>query len=181
MIKKILYTLLALITISCSQKIDKKEIIRKITNDNLSVKQVDIIQESNYYNIISDIKSSVISSKEAWKNAPELKQLHRLLTIDKVSKKFLKKLSTGNYLDDDKVIAYRFIKKDKSKKYLGYAVVIFHEQIQTTLFYEIKEVPYEYYPTGGVKQLINKGLLEEINKIEDEYNKSHSVKLNPKN
>lgn len=181
MIKKILYTLLTLIALSCSQTIDNKEVIKKITNDNLTIKHVDIIQESNYYNLISDIKSSVSSSKEAWKNAPELNQLHRLLIIDKVSKKFLEKLKTGNYLDDDKVIAYRFIKKDKSKKYIGYAVILFHDQIQTTLFYEIKEVPYEYYPTGGVKQLINKGLLEEINKIDEEYNKNHPVKLNTKN
>ena len=60
---------------------------------------------------------------------------------------------------------------NKNKKFIGFAVILFHEQNQNTLFYEIYPVPYNYYPTGGIKQLINKGLLEEINKIEAEYNK----------
>jgi hypothetical protein len=180
MIKKLLYSLLILITLSCSHSIDNKDVINKASKDNLTLKWVNVIQESNYYNVIKDLEQSVNSSKEAWKNAPELNQLHRLLTIDKVSKKFLKKLNAGNYLGDDKVIAYRFIKKDKSKKYLGYAVILFHNQNQTTLFYEINEVPYDYFPTGGVKQLINKGLVTEINKIESEYYKKHPVKLDNK-
>ena len=177
MIKKLLYTLLTLFTLSCTQTIDKKEVISKITKDNLLIKRVDLIQESNYYNVITDLENSVNSSKEAWRNAPELNQLHRLITIDKVSKKFLKKLNARNYLNDDKVIAYRFIKADKSKKYIGYAVLLFHKQNQTTLYYEINEIPYDYFPTGGVKQLINKGLVKEINKIETEHNKKHAVKL----
>jgi hypothetical protein len=176
MIKKLLYTLLTFITLSCSHTIDKKDIISKVTNDNLKLKRVDLVEESNYYNVITDLKNSVNSSKEAWENAPELKQLHRLISIDKVSKKFLEKLYAGNYLDDDKVIAYRFIKMNKSKEYLGYAVVIFHNQNQSTLYYEINATPYEYYPTGGVKQLINKGLVTEINKIEAEYNNEHPLK-----
>jgi hypothetical protein len=181
MIKKRLYSLLALITISCASNIDNnKDVINKATKDNLTLKWVNVIQESNYYNVITDLQQSVNSSKEAWKNAPELNQLHRLITIDKVSKKFLEKLNADNYLNDDKVIAYRFIKTDKSKKYLGYAVILFHDQNQTTLFYEINEVPYDYYPTGGVKQLINKGLVIEINKIEAEYNKNQPVKLDNK-
>ncbi|WP_396185552.1 hypothetical protein [Flavobacterium sp.] len=181
MIKKILYLQLLFIAFSCNNKIDNKEVINKATKDNLTLKWVDVIQESNYYNVIKDLEQSVNSSKEAWKNAPELNQLHRLLTIDKVSNKFLKKLNAGNYLGDDKVIAYRFIKTDKSKKkYIGYAVILFYDQNQTTLFYEINEVPYDYYPTGGVKQLINKGLVTEINKIEAEYYKKHPVKLDNK-
>jgi hypothetical protein len=180
MIKKLLFTLLILITLSCSHTIDKKDVINKATKDNLILKQVDVIQESNYYNVVTDLEQSVNSSKEAWRNAPELKQLHRLITIDKVSKKFLEKLNADNFLNDDKVIAYRFIKTDNSKKYLGYAVILFHDQNQTTLFYEINEVPYDYFPIGGVKQLINKGLVTEINKIEEEYNKNYPVKLDKK-
>jgi len=177
MIKKILYLQLLFIMFSCNHKIDKKDVINKATKDNLTLKRVDVIQESNYYNVIKDLEQSVNSSKEAWKNAPELNQLHRLITIDKVSKKFLEKLNAGNYLGDDKVIAYRFIKTDKSKKLIGYAVILFHNQNQTTLYYEINKVPYDYFPTGGVKQLINKGLVEEINKIEAEYYKKQPVKL----
>lgn len=64
---------------------------------------------------------------------------------------------------------------DKSKKFTGYAVILFHEQNQHTLFYEIYPAPYDYFPKGGVKQLINKGLVEEINKLEAEYNKKHPV------
>lgn len=176
MIKKALYSLLTLIAISCSHTINNKEVIAKITKDNLTIKRVGVLQESNYYNVISDLEQSVTSSKEAWKNAPELNQLHRLITIDRVSKKFLKKLKNGNYLNDDKVIAYRFIKKDKLKEFIGYAVILFHEQSQSTLYYEINPAPYDYYPSGGVKQLINKGLVAEINKIEAEYIKKHPVK-----
>lgn len=167
MIKKIFYFLLAIITISCSHTIDKKGVIKKITNDKLTIKKVAIIQESNYYNVITDIENSVSSSKEAWKNSPELNQLHRLIIIDQVSNKFIAKLKAGNYANDDKVVAYRFIKMDKSKKFVGYAVVLFHEEQQATLFYEIHPDPYDYYPSGGVKQLINKGLIEEINKIDE--------------
>lgn len=177
MIKKILYLQLLFITFSCNYKIDKKDVINKAIKDNLTLKSVDVIQESNYYNVITDIENSVNSSKEAWKNAPELNKLHRLIIIDEVSKKYLKKLKDGNYSNDDKVIAYRFIKTDKSKKFIGYAVILFYDQNQTTLYYEINEVPYDYFPTGGVKQLINKGLVEEINKIEAEYYKKHPVKL----
>jgi hypothetical protein len=151
-------------------------VIKNITKDNLTLKRVDVIQESNYYNVITDINISVKSSKEAWQNAPELNQLHRLITIDKVSNKYLQKLKDEGFLNDDKVIAYRFIKTDKSKKYLGYAVVLFHEQNQHTLYYEMHPTPYDYFPTGGVKQLINKGLVNEINKIEAEYAKNQSPK-----
>lgn len=175
MIKKILYLLLLFITFSCNDKIDKKDVINKATKDNLKLKRVDVIQESNYYNVITDIEKSVNSSKEAWENAPELKKLHRLILIDEVSKKYLKKLKDGKYSNDDKVIAYQFIKMDKSKKFTGYAVILFHEQNQHTLFYEIYPAPYDYFPKGGVKQLINKGLVEEINKLEAEYNKKHPV------
>lgn len=176
MIKKILHFLILLITVSCTKTINKKEVINNISKDNLTLKRVDVIQESNYYNVITDINISVKSSKEAWQNAPELNQLHRLITIDKVSKKYLKKLKDEGFLNDDKVIAYRFIKTDKSKKYLGYAVVLFHEQNQHTLYYEMHPTPYDYFPTGGVKQLINKGLVNEINKIEAEYSKNQSPK-----
>ncbi|WP_395050722.1 hypothetical protein [Flavobacterium sp.] len=177
MIKKTLYSLLTIITLSCATNIDNKEVISKITKDNLTIKHVDVLQESNYYNVITDLEQSVNSSKEAWKNAPELNQLHRIITIDKVSNKFLKRLNAGNYLNDDKVIAYRFIKTDKSNEYIGYTVILFHDQNQSTLYYELHAAPYEYYPLGGVKQLINKGLVEEINKIENEYNKKHPIKL----
>ena len=176
MIKKTLPIIFTLIFLSCTKTINKKEVISKITNDNLTVKSVGIVQESNYYNVITDIANSVNSSKEAWKNAPELQKLHRLIIIDDVSKKYLKKLNDGNYLNDDKVIAYKFIKTDKSKKFIGYAVILFHEQNQHTLFYEIHPAPYDYFPRGGVKQLINKGLVEEINKIEAEYYKKQKAK-----
>ncbi len=176
MIKKYLYLLLALIIASCSKPIDKKEVISNIKKDNLIIKRVDVIQESTYYNVITDIENSVNSSKEAWENAPELNKLHRLIIIDEVSKKFLQKLKEGKYANDDKVIAYQFTKIDKSKKFIGYAVILFHEQNQHTLFYEIYPAPYDYFPRGGVKQLINKGLVEEINRIETEYNKNHPVK-----
>ena len=175
MLKKYLYILIASIIASCSQKIDKKEVISKISNDSLVIKRVVVIQESNYYNVITDIESSVNSSKEAWKNAPELKKLHRLLIIDEVSNRFLKKLKEGEYSNDDKVIAYQFTKRNKDKKFIGYAVVLFHEQNQHSLFYEIHPAPYDYFPRGGIKQLINKGLVEEINKIEAEYCKKNPV------
>ncbi len=178
MIKKYLYILIALVIASCSKSIDKKEIISKASKDNLLIKRVDLIQESNYYNVITDIENSVNSSKEAWKNAPELKKLHRLIIIDEVTKKYLKKLRKGNYSNDDKVIAYQFIKLNKDKKkFIGYAVILFHEQSQHTLFYEIYPEPYDYFPKGGVKQLINKGLVEEINKLEAEYYKNHPAEL----
>lgn len=177
MIKKYLYILITLIIVSCSKSIDKKEVISKISNDNLVIKRVDLIQESNYYNVITDIENSVNTSKEAWKNAPELNKLHRLIIIDEVSKKYLKKLKEGKYSNDDKVVAYQFTKMNKDKKFIGYAVILFHEQNQHTLFYEIYPAPYDYFPKGGVKQLINKGLVEEINKIEAEYYKKHPVKL----
>jgi hypothetical protein len=173
MIKKTLYIIITLFFISCSHTIDKKEVIRKIVKDNLTVISVDLVQESNFYNVISDIENSVNSSKEAWKKAPELNRTFRLSIIDEVSKKYLKNLKEKNFLNDDKVIAYRFIKTDQSKKYIGYAVILFHEQNQHTLYYEIHSTPYDYYPTMGVKQLINKGLINEINKI-DEANSTNS-------
>lgn len=169
MVKKYFYLQIIFIIASCSQPVDKKEVISNITTDNLIIQRVHVIQESNYYNVITEIKKSVNSSKEAWENAPELKKLHRLIIIDDVSNKYLKKLKEGNYLNNDKVIAYQFIKMDKTKKFIGYAVILFHEENQHTLFYEIHPAPYNYYPKKGVKQLINKGLTEEINKIEAEY------------
>ena len=176
MIKKYCYLLIVFIIASCSKSIDKKEVIRKVSKDNLVVKRVDVIQESTYYNVITDIESSVNSSKEAWKNAPELNKLHRLIIIDEVSKKYLKKLKQGQYLNNDIVIAYHFTKMNKDKKFTGYAVILFNKQNQHTLFYEIYPAPYDYFPRGGVKQLINKGLVKEINKIEAEYSKNHPVK-----
>ena len=175
MLKKYLYILLTSIIASCSQKIDKKEVISKISNDNLVIKRVNVIQESNYYNVITDVESSVNSSKEAWKNAPELKKLHRLIIIDEVSTRFLKKLKASKYSNEDKVIAYQFTKMNKAKKFIGYAVILFHEENQHTLFYEMYPTPYDYFPRGGIKQLINKGLVEEINKIEAEYYKKNPV------
>lgn len=176
MIKKIVSSLLLLFSISCAHTIDNKEVINSAAKaDSLSLKSVDVLQESNYLNVITDLEQSVKSSKEAWKNAPELNQLHRLKTIDYVSQKFLKRLKDVNYLKDDKVIAYHFIKTHKSKEYIGYAVILFHDQDQTTLYYEIHDAAYGYYPSG-VKQLINKGLTEEINKIEAEYYKKNPLK-----
>jgi hypothetical protein len=176
MIKKIFLAAFVVLSISCSHKIDKSEVIKKIEDDNLEVKKVDVIQQSNYYNVITDIENSVSSSKEAWKNSPELGQLHRLIIIDKVSNKFIAKLKAGNYSNDDKVVAYRFTKMNQSKKFIGYAVILFHEDQQATLFYEIRPAPYDYYPSDGVKQLINKGLVEEINKIDAEYTKNLPTK-----
>lgn len=174
---KILYILILLITLSCSKIIDNKVVINNIIKqDSLTLKSVTVFQESNYYNVITDLKESVKSSKEAWKNAPELNQLHRLKTIDFVSKKFIKKLTDKNYQDTDKVIAYRFIKTSKTNQYVGFAVILFHQQIQTTLYYEIRNAKNSSYPTG-VKQLINKGLTEEINQIEAEYYKKNPPKL----
>ena len=65
---------------------------------------------------------------------------------------------------------------NKDKKFIGYAVILFHEENQHTLFYEMYPTPYDYFPRGGVKQLINKGLVEEINKIEAEYYKKNPIK-----
>lgn len=175
MSKKILLILLSVFIVSCEQYTDKKEIIAEASNDNLTTKSVTVIQESNLKDVILDIEKTVSSSIEAWKNAPELNRPNRPNSIDQVSKKFLKKLNAAPYLDDDKVIAYRFIKTNQSKKYLGYAVILFHNNDQTTLYYEINEMPYNYYPLG-IKQLINKGLLAEINKIEEEYYKKHPIK-----
>lgn len=163
--------------VSCDKTISNKEVISKATKDDLTLKSVAVIQESNYYNVITDIEKSVKSSKEAWIKAPELKQLHRVMIIDDVSKKYLKKLKAGKYSNNDKVIAYQFIKINKSKKFTGYAVILFHEQSQHTLFYEIYPVPSNYFPSGGIKQLINKGLLEEINKIEAEYNSKKNIPI----
>ena len=176
MIKKIIYSLFLLLIVSCTETINNKDVILKARKDNLTLKRVDVFQESNYYNVITDLEQSVKSSKEAWENAPELHQLHRVKTIDYVSKKFLKKLNAIDYLDDDKVIAYRFTKTYQSKKFVGYAVILFHDQIQTTLYYGIHDASKSYFPSG-VKQLINKGLVEEINKIEAEYYKKHPLKL----
>ena len=78
-------------------------------------------------------------------------------------------------MNDDKVIAYQFTKMNKSEKFIGYAVVLFHEKDQHTLYYEISPAPYNYFPRGGIKELINKGLLVEINKIEAEYFKKQSA------
>jgi len=175
MTKNYLYILIILIVGSCSKSIDKKEIISKISNDNLVIKRVDFIQESNYYNVVTDIENSVNSSKEAWKNAPELNKLHRLIIIDEVSKKYLKKLKQGKYLNEDKVIAYQFTKMKGNKKFIGYAVILFHEQNQHTLFYEIYPAPYDYFPRGGIKQLINKGLVKEINQLEADYYKKQAA------
>ena len=175
MTKNYLYILIILIVGSCSKSIDKKEIISKISNDNLVIKRVDFIQESNYYNVVTDIENSVNSSKEAWKNAPELNKLHRLIIIDEVSKKYLKKLKQGNYLNEDKVIAYQFTKMKGNKKFIGYAVILFHEQNQHTLFYEIYPATYDYFPRGGIKQLINKGLVKEINQLEADYYKKQAA------
>ena len=110
MIKKTLYSLLILIAISCEHYIDKRDVIAKIKKDNLKLERVDVIQESNYYNVITDLKITVNSSIEAWDNSPELNQYNRVKSIQKVSKDFLKKLYLVKYLNDDKVIAYRFIK-----------------------------------------------------------------------
>ncbi|HAT77149.1 MAG TPA: hypothetical protein DCS19_09985 [Flavobacterium sp.] len=175
MTKNYLYILIILIVGSCSKSIDKKEIISKISNDNLVIKRVDFIQESNYYNVVTDIENSVNSSKEAWKNAPELNKLHRLIIIDEVSKKYLKKLKQGNYLNEDKVIAYQFTKMKGTKRYIGYAVILFHEKKQHSLFYEIYPATYDYFPRGGIKQLINKGLVKEINQLEAEYYKKQAA------
>lgn len=164
-----------LLTVSCNQTDSKKTAVAKIKKDNLLIKSVFVIEESNYYNVISDLENSVTTSKEAWKNAPELNKLHRLDIIDDVSNKYLKKLKEVKYSNDDRVIAYQFTKMNKDKKFIGYAVILFHEQNQTTLFYEIYPTPYDYFPKGGIKQLINKGLVEEINKLEAEYNKKQPV------
>lgn len=176
MIKKILYLHLLFLAISCSRNIDKKEVISKASKDNLLIKRVTLIQESNFYNVITDIEQSVNSSKAAWEKAPELNKLHRVAIIDEVSKKYLKKLKDGKYLNDDKVIAYQFTKMNQDKKFEGYAVILFQGENQHTLFYEIYPAPYDYFPRGGIKQLINKGLVEEINKLEAEYDLKHNTK-----
>ncbi len=172
-IKKIII-LLTLLTISCNT-INNKPIIRKIVNDNLKVEQVDIIQESTYYNVITDLDITIKSSINAWNNAPELGQFNRVNTIKKVTQKFLKKLNSVKYENYDKVIAYRFIKSNKNKKYIGYTVIIFDSNDnQSTLYYDIQEYP-SIDNNSGVKQLINKGLSDEINKIEKEYYKKHKI------
>ena len=170
--KSKIITLLTLLTISCGS-VDNKAVISKITNDNLTVERVDIIQESNYYNVITDLDITIKSSINAWNNAPELGQYNRVKTINKVTQKFLRKLNSVKYDDNSKVIAYRFIKSNKNKKYIGYAVIIFDNDNQSTLYYDIKKYPSIDDNSSSVKQLINKGLSDEINKIEKEYYKKH--------
>lgn len=173
--KKITILLTLLIITSCDVANNSKTVISKITNDNLIIEQVDIVQESTYYNVITDLDITIKSSVNAWNNAPELGQFNRVNTIKKVTQKFLKKLNSVKYEDDDKVIAYRFIKNNRNKKYIGYAVIIFDSNDnQSTLYYDIKEYP-SIDNNSGVKQLINKGLSDEINRIEEEYYKKNSI------
>jgi hypothetical protein len=169
---KILLLLPTLFIISCDTPVNKKTVISKITKDNLIIEQVDIIQESTYYNVITDLDITIKSSISAWNNSPELGQYNRVKTIEKVTKNFLKKLDSVKYEDNDKVIAYRFIKSYKNKKYVGYTVIIFDKNgKQFTLYYNIKRYPSAYDNSISVKQLINKGLSDEINKIEKKYYK----------
>lgn len=175
MTRKTLLILLLLVVVSCKKETDNKSVIAKIAKDNLTIKSVSVIQVSNCYTVVSNLKESVSSSIEAWNNAPELKQFNRVKSINIVSKNFLKKLNSVNYLNDDKVVGYRFVKKNKSKEFIGYAVVLFHDKNQSTLYYDIHEAPYDYY-ASDIKKLINKGLIEEINKIEAGYYKRNKFK-----
>jgi hypothetical protein len=168
--------ILSLLLMTSCDFVNNRVVINKIANDNLTIESVDVIQESNYYNVITDLNITIKSSVNAWNSSPELGQYNRVKTIEKVTKKFLKKLNSVKYENDDKVIAYRFIKSDnKGKKYIGYTVLIFDTNAnQSILYYDIKEYPsIDNY--SGVKQLINKGLSKEINEIEKEYYKKNSI------
>lgn len=170
--KRILITLL-LLFISCSNPVTNKEVISKITNDQLKIEHVDILEISNYYNVTTDLDVVIKSSITAWENSPELGQYNRVKTIKIVTDKFISKLNKGNYDKNDKVIAYQFIKSGNNKKYIGYAVVIFDKDSnQSTLYYNIKEyLKNGYYEGGSVNDLIDRGLSKEINKIENKFYK----------
>lgn len=168
--------ILSLLLMTSCDFVNNRVVINKIANDNLTIESVDVIQESNYYNVITDLNITIKSSVNAWNSSPELGQYNRVKTIEKVTKKFLKKLNSVKYENDDKVIAYRFIKSDnKGKKYIGHTVVIFDSNDnQAILYYDLKEYP-SIDTNSGVKQLINKGLSKEINEIEKEYYKKNSI------
>ena len=168
--KKILILITIIIT-SCTNPIMKnKTIVSKITNDSLKVERVDIIEESNYYNVITNLDAVIKSSIDAWEDSPELGQYNRIKTIKIVTDKFIKKLNDGNYQNDDKVTAYQFIKSNGNKRYLGYAVVIFDKDgKQSTLYYEIKNYS-NYYNGASVNKLITRGLSDEINTTPVECN-----------
>jgi hypothetical protein len=66
------------------------------------------------------------------------------------------------------VFSYVFTKRDKyNKRYIGQTVLIFDkDDNQQTLYYDIRDYS-DNYDILSVKELINKGLLTDINKIED--------------
>jgi len=170
--KKILI-LVILFTISCTSAITSKEVIINITNDKLKVEHVDILEVSNYYNVRTDLDLVIKSSIKAWDRSPELGQYNRVKTIKIVTDNFIDKLNKGNYQNDDKVIAYQFIKSGNNKHYIGYTVVIFDEEgNQSTLYYSIKEYSkIPYYDGNTINKLIDRGLSKEINKIEYKFYK----------
>jgi hypothetical protein len=174
MINKKIIVPICLLLISCKPNINNSDIIKKVSNDNLIIKQVNIIETSNYKNTIKNLDNSIETSIKAWEDSPELGQYNRTNTIRKVTEKFKNKLKYNNYNDDAIITAYRFIKSDRIKLYMGYCVIILdNNQNPNLLYYEINTYnTYEDCPTS-IKQLINRGLSNEINHIENKYYKKN--------
>jgi hypothetical protein len=164
--KKIIFLLIAIITISCNK--DNKDNIVNIKDDGLLVESAVITQESNYYTISIDLENTIKSSIASWNKHPELGRVSRIKTINLVTSKFIKELNSIKHQKDDLVLSYVFTKRDKyNKRYIGQAVLIFDKSNnQQTLYYDIKDYSDDYNILP-VKDLINKGLVTDINKIED--------------
>jgi hypothetical protein len=90
--KKIIFLLIAIITISCNK--DNKDNIVNIKDDGLLVESAVITQESNYYTISIDLENTIKSSIASWNKHPELGRVSRIKTINLVTSKFIKELNS---------------------------------------------------------------------------------------
>jgi hypothetical protein len=164
--KKVILVLITLLSISCAK--DNKLTISNIKDDGFLVESVNITQESNYHNIITDLDNTIESSISSWNKSPELGRTSRIKTIKLVTSKFIKDINSIKHQKDDLVFSYVFTKRDKyNKRYIGQTVLIFDKDgNQQTLYYDIR-IYSDNYNILSIKELINKGLLTDINKIED--------------
>jgi hypothetical protein len=164
--KKIITVLITLLMISCAK--DNKLTISNIKDDGFLVESVSVTQESNYSTIATDLDNTIESSIASWEKSPELGRTSRIKTINLVTSKFIKELNSIKHQKDDLVFSYVFTKRDKyNKRYIGQTVLIFDkDDNQQTLYYDIRDYS-DNYDILSVKELINKGLLTDINKIED--------------
>jgi hypothetical protein len=164
--KKIILVLITLLSISCAK--DNKATISNIKDDGFLVESALVTQESNYYTITTDLDNTIESSISSWLKSPELGRTSRIKTINLVTSKFIKELNSIKHQKDDLVFSYVFTKRDKyNKRYIGQTVLIFDKDgNQQTLYYDIRKYS-DNYDILSIKELINKGLLTDINKIED--------------